>query len=400
MEILQSFPGHGSLMFERYDEPARRALFFARYEASLLGSMSIETEHLLLGLIREPRGLAARVLGALPLLTVRKPLEAQVRSREKVPTSVEIPFSEDTKRVLAAQSREPRAQGREPRAQGRESRAENPEPTAPIGVFDSGVGGLSVLREIRRELPSEDLIYVADSGYAPYGDRTAEYVQERAIAMAEFLIARGAKAIVVACNTATGIAVDALRARFDLPIVAIEPAVKPAVAETRSGVVGVIATSQTLAGEKYSRLVKTHAGDVQVLSQPCPGLVEQVEAGDLSGPATRALVDRFVRPLVEQGADTIVLGCTHYPFLIAAIRDAAGRGVTMIDPAVPVARELRRRLRALDLLAPDGRRATEQFWTTGPVDQVRAVMTQLWASDVDLRGVPSSRARRSETAAR
>lgn len=260
--------------------------------------------------------------------------------------------------------------------------------TAPIGVFDSGVGGLSVLRDIRRELPAEDLIYVADSGYAPYGDRPPTYVQERAIAIVEFLLSQGAKAVVVACNTATGTAVAALRERFAVPIVAIEPAVKPAVARTKSGVIGVIATTQTLGGQKFSALVEAHAGGVRVLSQPCPGLVERVEAGELASADTRSLVEQYVRPLVEQGADTIVLGCTHYPFLSDAIQAAAGPGVTVIDSAVPVARELRRRLEVDGLLAPGGQAGSEQFWTTGPSGQVQAVVAQLWEASVEVRTMP------------
>jgi glutamate racemase len=259
--------------------------------------------------------------------------------------------------------------------------------SAPVGVFDSGVGGLSVLREIRRALPAEDLIYVADSGYAPYGDRPAEYVQARAVAMVEFLIGTGAKAVVVACNTATGIAVDALRAQFALPIVAVEPAVKPAAARTASGVIAVLATTQTLTAQRYARLVQAHAGTVQVLSQACPGLVERVEAGELSNAETRALVGRFVRPLVEKGADTIVLGCTHYPFVADLIQEVAGPGVTIIDPAVAVARELRRRLESNGLLAPDGRLGSEQFWTTGQVEDVQRVIAQLWAGDVRVRPI-------------
>ena len=278
---------------------------------------------------------------------------------------------------------------REPRAQGRE----------PIGVFDSGVGGLSVLREIRRELPAEDLIYVADSGYAPYGDRPDDYVRERAVAVMEFLRSQGAKAVVVACNTATGIAVDALRARYDVPIVAIEPAVKPAAAQTRSGVVGVLATTQTLAGQKFARLVRTHAGDVEVLTQACPGLVEQVEAGALTAEATRSLVEQYLSPLLDKGADTIVLGCTHYPFVGELIRQVAGPGVTIIDAAIPVARELRRRLQANDLLAPDARPGTETFWTTGSTDHVQAVIAQLWAGNVEVRPVPPV-AKREERRAR
>jgi glutamate racemase len=259
---------------------------------------------------------------------------------------------------------------------------------APIGVFDSGVGGLSVLREIRRELPAEDLIYVADSGYAPYGDRPEEYVRGRAVAIMEFLRTKGAKAVVVACNTATGIAVDALRARYDLPIVAIEPAVKPAAARSRSRVVGVLATTQTLAGQKFAKLVSTYAGDVEVLTQAAPGLVDQVEAGQLNTPPTRSLVERYLRPMLEKGADTIVLGCTHYPFLDDLIRDVAGSDVVVIDSAVPVARELRRRLQAGHLLAPDDHRGSETFWTTGSVDRVRAVIAKLWSSEVEVRELP------------
>lgn len=259
---------------------------------------------------------------------------------------------------------------------------------APIGVFDSGVGGLSVLREIRRALPTEDLIYVADSGYAPYGDRPEEYVRGRAVAIMEFLRTKDAKAVVVACNTATGVAVDALRARYDLPIVAIEPAVKPAAARSRSRVVGVLATTQTLAGQKFAKLVSTYAGDVEVLTQAAPGLVDQVEAGQLNTPSTRSLVERYLRPMLEKGADTIVLGCTHYPFLDDLIRDVAGSDVVVIDSAVPVARELRRRLQGGHLLAPDDRRGSETFWTTGSVDRVRAVIAQLWSSEVEVRELP------------
>lgn len=266
---------------------------------------------------------------------------------------------------------------------------------APVGVFDSGVGGLSVLREIRRELPGEDLIYVADSGYAPYGDRPEDYVRGRAVAIMEFLRAQNVKAVVVACNTATGIAVDALRARYTEPIVAIEPAVKPAAAQTRSGVVGVLATTQTLAGQKFAKLVNTHAGDVEVLTQACPGLVEKVESAELESDATRAIVEQYLQPLLERGADTIVLGCTHYPFVGDLIRDVAGPSVTVIDSAVPVARELRRRLQASGLLAQETRRGSERFWTSGSPDRVRSVIAQLWGGEVDVRAIPEVTEERS-----
>ncbi len=226
----------------------------------------------------------------------------------------------------------------------------------PIGVFDSGIGGVSVLQEIQRQLPAENLIYVADSAYAPYGDKPVEEIQERAFRIVEFLLDQRAKAIVVACNTATGVAVEALRARWPLPFVAIEPAVKPAAAATRTGIVGVLATRQTIASPRFARLAETWANGARILAQPCPGLVEQIEQGELTTTRTRDLIASFVRPLVEQGADTLVLGCTHFPFVESLIASVAGPAVTLINPAAAVARELRRRLAEASLLAgpPEG----------------------------------------------
>ena len=259
----------------------------------------------------------------------------------------------------------------------------------PVGVFDSGVGGLSVLRAIRRELPSEQVIYVADSGYAPYGDRSREFIVDRALALVNFLVARKVKAVVVACNTVTGAAVDVLRARFDMPVVAMEPAVKPAALQTKSGVVGVLATTSTLSSAKFLDLVDRYGAGVQVLVQPCPGLAEQVEAGELNGARTRALVERFVQPLLAKGADALVLGCTHYPFLRPVIEDVAGAGVAVIDPANAVARELRRRLEADGLRAPDGRAGSEEFWSSGPAATASVVISQLWSEAVKVRALPA-----------
>jgi glutamate racemase len=254
---------------------------------------------------------------------------------------------------------------------------------SPVGVFDSGVGGLSVLRAIREELPSEDLIYVGDSGFAPYGDKSHDLVQSRATAITEFLIREGSKAVVVACNTATGIAVDLLRSQFpEIPIVAIEPAVKPAAAKTKSGVVGVLATTGTLASPNVTRLLNKYGVDVEILTQAGTGLVEQVENGDLSSDQTRALVEKHVRPLLDKGADVLVLGCTHYPFLTAAIRDVAGAGVEVMDPATAVARELRRRLEKASLLSPRHSSGTERFLTTGDPEAVSPIMSRLWGSAV------------------
>jgi glutamate racemase len=259
----------------------------------------------------------------------------------------------------------------------------------PIGVFDSGVGGLSVLREIRRELPGEDLLYVADSGHAPYGDKSTQLIEARAIAIVEFLLSQHAKAIVVACNTATGAAIETLRARFSVPIVAMEPAVKPAAAHTQSGVIGVLATSGTLVSNNFAKLHARFGADVNILVQACPGLVEQVETGDLSGDKTRALIEQYVLPLLEQKADTIVLGCTHYPFLAPLIQEIAGPTVAIIDPAAAIARELRRRLANIKQLSPGTRAGTERFWTSAAPDQTKQVISQLWQVDVEVLGLPN-----------
>lgn len=246
-----------------------------------------------------------------------------------------------------------------------------------------------MFRAIREELPSEDLIYVGDSGFAPYGDRSHAFVQERAAVITEFLIGEGSKAVVIACNTATGIAVDLLRSRFpQIPIVAVEPAVKPAAARTKTGVVGVLATSGTLSSANVTKLLNKYGVDVEILTQAGAGLVEQVEKGELSGERTRALIQKLVRPMVEKHADVIVLGCTHYPFLRAEIQDAAGAGVEIIDPAMAVARELRRRLEATGLLADSRQRATERFLTTGAPADVSPIMSQLLGKPVEVDSTP------------
>ncbi len=246
-----------------------------------------------------------------------------------------------------------------------------------IGVFDSGIGGVSVLLEIQRQLPAEDLIYVADSAYAPYGDKTVEEIQERAFAIVEFLLQQPVKAIVVACNTATGVAVEALRARWPLPFVAIEPAVKPAAAATKTGIVGVLATRQTIASPRFARLADTWANGARILAQPCPGLVEQIEQGELTSDRTRAIVESCVQPLVDQGADTLVLGCTHYPFVEPLIASAAGPGITLINPAAAVARELRRRLAEASLLALSDHTGTTRFSTSGSPEHLAAMLAML-----------------------
>ncbi len=247
---------------------------------------------------------------------------------------------------------------------------------APIGIFDSGIGGWSVLREIRRELPREALLYVADSAHAPYGERSEAEVATRAHAVARHLVDEGAKALVIACNTATAAAVASLRARFALPIVAMEPAVKPAAAMTRTGVVGVLATRRTVDSEQLARLRDAHGRDVRILSCAATGLVERIEAGDFDGAGTRELVARHVAPLRVAGADVIVLGCTHFPLIRAVIERAAGPECGILDPAPAVASELRRRLAAADLLATEDAASTRVL-TTGPAARLRELLTLL-----------------------
>ncbi|MDZ4261493.1 MAG: glutamate racemase [Pseudomonadota bacterium] len=271
-------------------------------------------------------------------------------------------------------------------------------PENPIAVFDSGVGGLSVLREIRQLLPHEDLLYVADSAHVPYGEKSREFIESRAIAITEFFIHQQAKAVVVACNTATSAAVETLRARFNLPIIAMEPAIKPAAQQTRSNVVGVLATSGTLSGERFANLSVRHGNGIKIVVQPCPGWVELVESGNISNDAAQALVSRYVTPLLEKGADTLVLGCTHYPFLRDLIQTIANTNastnaatdVTIIDPSPAVARELQRRLQHHHLLNPhDEIAGRETFWTSGAPAQVAKIVSQLWGKKITVKRLPA-----------
>jgi glutamate racemase len=253
---------------------------------------------------------------------------------------------------------------------------------APIGVFDSGVGGLCVLRAIRDELPHEHLAYVADSAHVPYGNKPPAFIEQRALAIAKFLLAQDAKAIVVACNTATSAAIAVLRARFSIPIIGMEPALKPAIAQTRAGVVGVLATAGTAASGKFANLLARFAGRAQVLVQPCPGFVEAVERGELTTPSTRALIAETIEPLLQRGADTLVLGCTHYPFLRPVIQEIAGPGVTIVDPSAAVARELRRRLAEANILSAGIREGAQNFWSSAAISNAQPLMSQLWGRPV------------------
>ncbi|QDZ27114.1 glutamate racemase [Noviherbaspirillum sp. UKPF54] len=254
---------------------------------------------------------------------------------------------------------------------------------APVGVFDSGIGGLSVLKYIRACLPCEQLLYFADSGYAPYGGRSESEIVARSLAIAEFLMQYRMKALVVACNTATAAAIKALRERYPaLPVVGVEPGLKPAAALSKSGTVGVLATERTLASAKFNLLREqiSAATNVRFLLQACKGLADQVEKGELHSAATATLLQRYVAPLLEQGADTLVLGCTHYPFVRPLIEEIVGRAtsrpVTIVDTGEPVARQLARLLANRRLLRPEGN-GTVQGFTTGSETALSSAFSKL-----------------------
>ena len=252
---------------------------------------------------------------------------------------------------------------------------------APIGVFDSGVGGLSVLRHIQAQLPHEHVLYFADSAFAPYGAKTDEWLVQRALAVTAFLLAQGAKALVVACNTATVAAIKAVRAAYPaLPVVGVEPGLKPGAAATRNGTVGVLATASTLRGEKFLALREqiSSANGTRFLLQPCGGLVERIEQGDLNGDETAAMLKGYVAPLLEQGADTLVLGCTHYPFVREAIEQiVAGAPVTLIDTGDAVARQLARLLEGAGLQRPGGTPAHLRGYTSGNAEALQKQFASL-----------------------
>lgn len=254
-----------------------------------------------------------------------------------------------------------------------------------IGVVDSGVGGLSVLREIRALLPDVSLGYVADSAFVPYGQRDADTIVRRTDLLTRFLLDRGARMIVVACNTATAAAVPGLRARLAVPVVGMEPAVKPAASATRNGIIGVLATVGTLRSARFAALLDRFAGPVRVITRPCPGWVECVEAGRLDGPETRALVAREVTPVVAEGADTLILGCTHFPFLRPLIEESAGAGVTVVETGQAVARQVARVWADGGLQASGG---FERFWTSGAEDQLRHALNVLWAEGAVASALP------------
>jgi len=248
----------------------------------------------------------------------------------------------------------------------------------PIGVFDSGVGGLSVLRAIREQMPEESVIYFGDQGHIPYGPRPMKQIQNFSEAITRFLLNKGAKIIVVACNAASAAALTYLRQRFsDVSFVGMEPAVKPAAEHTETGVVGVLATPATFQGALYASVVERFANGVKLLQDPCVGLVQQIEKGDLNGSATRKILEDALYPMLEKNIDTVVLACTHYPFVIPLIQEIAGEKVRVIDPAPAVARQTKRLLEARGLKRELDSRGEVRFFTSGDANLVQSLLPKL-----------------------
>lgn len=244
--------------------------------------------------------------------------------------------------------------------------------SSPIAIFDSGVGGLSVLGAIRQQRPNEELLYLADQAHVPYGSRPLEEVRAFSEAIINYFLSKGAKMIVVACNTASAAALHYLRNVFpDVPFVGMEPAVKPAAEQTNSGVVGVLATPATFQGKLYNSVVERFGNGVALLQDTCVGLVEEIEAGNLKNRKTRRILENALSPMLSQGIDTVVLGCTHYPFVIPLIEEIVGPGVRVIDPAPAIARQVGRLLDRFIIGNKPGKEISIRYLTTGEVSKLQ-----------------------------
>lgn len=240
--------------------------------------------------------------------------------------------------------------------------------TGPIGIFDSGIGGTSIWREINRLLPKESTIYLADSRNAPYGEKSPEQILELSIKNMELLIEQGAKLIVIACNTATTNAIKELRSTYHLPIIGIEPAIKTAALNSRTKKVGVLATKGTLASSLFHNTSDNHANGIQILEQEGTGLVELIEDGELYSPNTKVLLERYLMPMLKEGIDQLVLGCTHYPYLIPILKEILPPEVEILDSGEGVARQTKNVLEKFDLLAPVDSKVFFRFFTNRDVN--------------------------------
>ena len=263
-------------------------------------------------------------------------------------------------------------------------------PDSPIGIFDSGVGGLSVLRAIREQMPAESIIYFGDQRHVPYGSRSVAQIQSFSEGITRFLLDRAAKIIVVACNTASAAALKHLRGKFsEIEFIGMEPAVKPAAERTQTGKVGVLATPATFQGALYASVVERFANGVELFQDTCPGLVQQIEAGNLSGEETRQILEAALLPMLANNIDTVVLGCTHYPFVIPLIQEIVGdaKRVRVIDPAPAVAKQTGRLLEAMGMRNMSGFSGSVRFYTSDDPDVLKSLLPVLLGESGEVQRV-------------
>lgn len=266
----------------------------------------------------------------------------------------------------------------------------NVHPSSPIGVFDSGLGGLSVVSQIRHELPRESILYVADSSHCPYGERPLDEIRDRSLAMVEYLVDEGAKLVIVACNTASAAAIEVLRERFTVPIVALEPAVKPAIAMTITGKIAVLATPRTATSDRLRALIDRYGAGYDVRPVGVPGLADCVEAGEIDGPAVRLLLAERLRDQRADGVDVIVLGCTHYPFVRGVIEELSGVDVRIVDSGNAVARRARELLMQMGMLSGPGSESALEVRTTGDPRVVRPIVERMLGGPVPVTELRSN----------
>ncbi len=259
-----------------------------------------------------------------------------------------------------------------------------------IGVFDSGVGGLSILDEALRQLPQHDYIYLADSANAPYGEKSSNWITARSLALCKYLASKGCHAILIACNTATAEAIAQIRAELSIPIIGVEPGIKPAAMQSQNGIVGVLATEATLKSDKFNALLATLPDHCRFIKQSGAGLVPLIEAGKADSEETLDLLSKHLEPILDAGSDTLVLGCTHYPFLRKSIRKLLGDTITLIDTSDAVVRQLKRQLEALDQRSDSGECGSVLLISSKDEASLLAMAKDLLSNDLNLHSTHSA----------
>ncbi|WP_223270274.1 glutamate racemase [Colwellia sp. C1TZA3] len=260
--------------------------------------------------------------------------------------------------------------------------------TDPIGIFDSGIGGLSIAQCIEQQLPHENLLYVADTLYAPYGEKSAEFIQQRVNEIAQWFIAHNAKAIVVACNTATVNAIDQLRAKISIPVIGVEPAIKPATIFSKNKKIAILVTKATAENKRFLALVAQYSHNSDVIIQPCPGLVELIEQDKRNSPECKLMLLTYLQPLLEKGIDTIVLGCTHYPLIKSLINNICGDSVVIMETAQPVTEQLQRQLALYQLINSSNSSGTTTFYSSKYCLTQQALFSHIWQRPLHLNSYP------------